>query len=81
MELDYLNILWMKHENMFELESMDEIVLCQLEHIYMDEIDELDEFNVYKNFPHGWSLKTWNYVAIVSNVFLTLPDCGNEDAK
>ncbi len=53
MELDYLNILWMKHENMFELESMDEIVLCQLEHIYMDEIDELDEFNVYKNFPHG----------------------------
>jgi hypothetical protein len=51
MELDYLNILWMKHENMLdgvglfehsldetwkhvELDNMDEIELCQREHIY-----------------------------------------------
>ncbi len=49
MELDYLNILWMKDENMLNL-----IIWMKLYYvnwnIYMDENDELDEFDVYETF-------------------------------
>ncbi len=49
MELDYLNILWMKHEHMLNL-----IIWMKLNYanwnIYMDENDESDEFDVYETF-------------------------------
>lgn len=66
MELDYLNALWMKHENMLdgvgrfehsldetwthvELHNMDEIVLCQLEHIWIKMMNWMN-FDVYETF-------------------------------
>ncbi len=46
MELDYLNILWMKHENLVNL-----IIWMKLYYVNWNMyMDENDEFNVYKIF-------------------------------
>ncbi len=78
MVLNYVNILWTKHENMLDgvelfEHSLDETwKLVELDN--MDEIyyvnwnmymDENDKFDVYKTFDMDEVQKTWNDVAMV----------------
>ncbi len=78
MELGYLNILWMKHENMLNL-----IIWMKLNYvngnIYMD--DELDKLDVNETFHMDESQKLGMMWPQCRMFFLTLANCGNEDAK
>ncbi len=61
MELNYLNILWMKHENLLNL-----IIWMKFYYVNWNMyMDENDKFDVYKTFDMDEVQKTWNDVAIV----------------
>ncbi len=61
MELNYLNILWMKHENLLNL-----IIWMKFYYVNWNMyMDENDKFDVYKTFDMDEVQKTWNDVAMV----------------